>query len=69
MIYLYNFNSKEELFKFLEENLINTNEATEILGCSRQNIDDLVKRNKLIPIKVFPRDRIFLKEDILSRLK
>lgn len=66
---MYNFNSKEELFKFLEGNLINTNEATELLGCSRQNIDDLVKRNKLTPIRVFPRDRIFLKEDILARLK
>lgn len=65
----YNFNSKEELFEFLGSNILNTNEVTEILGCSRQNIDDLVKRGKLIPIRVFPRDRIFLKEDVLSRLK
>lgn len=65
---MYQFDSKEELFKFLSNNVINTNEAAKILGCSRQNIDDLVKRGKLIPIKVFPRDRLFLKEDITARL-
>lgn len=66
---MYNFNSKEEFLNWLQSNIINTNEAAEILGCSRQNIDDLVKRNKLIPIRVFPRDRVFLKEDVLARLK
>ncbi|MFL0198232.1 helix-turn-helix transcriptional regulator [Clostridium sp. WILCCON 0269] len=66
---MYQFNSKEELFKFLFDNIINTKEATQILGCSRQNIDDLVKRSKLVPIKVFPRDRLFLKEDVLARKK
>lgn len=66
---MYNFDSKEDLFTFLNEHIINTNEASEILGCRRQNIDDLVKRGKLVPIKVFPRDRLFFKEDILARIK
>ncbi|AZV57954.1 helix-turn-helix domain-containing protein [Clostridium sp. AWRP] len=65
---MYQFNSKNELFKFLSGNIINTNEAKQILGCTRQNIDDLVKRGKLVPIKVFPRDRLFLKEDVLNRV-
>ena len=64
---MYQFNSREELIKYLSKNIINTNEAAEILNCSRQNIDDLVKRKKLIPIRVLPRDRLFLKEDILTR--
>ena len=62
-----NFNTKEELSEFLAKELINTAEAVAILGCTRQNIDDLVKRKKLIPIKVFPRDRIFFKSDVLAR--
>jgi len=65
---MYQFNSKNELFKFLSGNIINTNEATKILNCTRQNIDDLVRRGKLTPIKVFPRDRLFLKEDVITRL-
>jgi hypothetical protein len=63
----FNFNSKEELMSYLAVEIINTAEAVEILGCSRQNIDDLVKRKKLIPIKVFPRDRIFFKSEVLAR--
>lgn len=66
---MYQFNSKEELKKFLSEEIINTAEAVQILNCTRQNIDDLVKRGKLVPIKIFPRDRLFLKSDILERLK
>lgn len=63
------FETKEDFFNFLSENIINTNEACEILGCKRQNIADLVERHKLTAVKSFPRDRIFLKEDILERLK
>jgi len=66
---MYKFDTKQDLRKFLENEIINTAEATQILGCSRQNIDDLVRRNKLIPIKVFPRDRLFLKSDVLERVK
>jgi len=66
---MYKFDTKQDLRKFLEDEIINTAEATQILGCSRQNIDDLVRRNKLIPIKVFPRDRLFLKSDVLERVK
>ncbi|MGC7872599.1 DNA-binding protein [Desulfosporosinus sp. SYSU MS00001] len=64
---MYHFETKEELTKYLAEEIINTAEAVEILGCTRQNIDDLVKRKKLVPIKVFPRDRIFFKSDVISR--
>lgn len=62
-----NFKSKEELTKFIADELVNTKEAMEILGCSRQNIFDLIKRGKLIPIKEMPKDRLFFKEDIIER--
>jgi predicted DNA-binding transcriptional regulator AlpA len=64
---LYSFDTKEALLSYLKDNIINSAEAAEILGCSRQNIDDLVKRNKLKPIRVLPRDRLFLKKDVLAR--
>lgn len=64
----YNFKDKDELRAFLVDEIINTAEATKILNCTRQNIDDLVRRDKLIPIKVFPRDRLFFKSDVLERL-
>lgn len=64
---MYNFSTKEELIAFIADNIITSKEAAEILGCSRQNIDDLVKRNKLIPVRILPRDRLFLKEDVLDR--
>lgn len=66
---MYCFNTKEELIAFIAENVITSKEASEILGCCRQNIDDLVKRNKLKPIRVLPRDRLFFKEDVLVRKK
>lgn len=66
---MYSFNSKEELSKFISENIVDTSEAMALLNCSRQNIDDLVKRNKLTPIRSLSKTKIFFKEDILARLK
>ena len=41
-------------------------EAIEIIGCSRQNLKQLVDRETLVPIKTTSRDRLFLREDIES---
>ncbi|MDU4960222.1 MAG: helix-turn-helix domain-containing protein [Sporomusaceae bacterium] len=59
--------TNEELRAFIAEKIVNTAEAAELLGCSRQNIADLVKRGKLQPVKEMQKDRLFLKEDILAR--
>lgn len=66
---MYTFNSREELAAFIVSEVINTSEAREILGCSRQNIDDLIKRGKLIPIRILAKDKWFFKSDVLSRKK
>lgn len=66
---MYTFNSREELTAFIVSEVINTSEAMSLLNCTRQNIDDLITRGKLTPIKKFKRDSIFWKEDILQRLK
>ncbi|WP_445506770.1 DNA-binding protein [Niallia sp. 03190] len=53
--------------KYIQNEVINTSEALEILQCSRQNLNDLIKRGVITPIKDLPRDRLFYKEDILQR--
>lgn len=66
---MYQFNSDDELRIFLSENIVSTSEAIEILNCTRQNLDYLVKKNKLIPVKSIGAVRLYLKSDILARLK
>lgn len=63
----YSFKNKEELTNYIQSEIINTTEALDILQCSRQNLNNLVKRGVLIPIKDLPRDRLFYKEDIVNR--
>jgi len=63
----YSFNTREELTKYIQSEIINTTEALDILQCSRQNLNNLVKRGVLTPIKDLPRDRLFYKEDIINR--
>ena len=58
----------EEFICSIREGLVNTAEAAHILGCSRQNIDDLVRRGKLVPIKKTAKDRLFLASDIRKRI-
>jgi len=52
---------------FVKQRVINAAEAAEILNCSRQNINDLIKRDKLHPIKASGKDTLFLKSEILKR--
>lgn len=59
--------SKEDFTDFVAERVINTAEAAEIMGCSRQNIDDLIKRGKLNPVKITAKEKFFLKSDVLKR--
>lgn len=66
---MYTFKTKEELIKFIQEDIVNTSEALEILGCSRQNLNNLVQRGVLTPVKEMVRDRLFFKSDILERKK
>lgn len=63
----YEFNSKEELFKFISENILDSSEAIDLLGCSRQNFNRLVNNGKIAPIKRTSRNAIFLKEDVINR--
>ena len=61
--------SMSTLKNYMADILINSEEAAAILDCSRQNIDDLVKRGKLTPIKSGANGNIFLRNDVLERRK
>lgn len=59
--------TREDFCYFGAERLVNTAEAADILECSRQNIEDLVRRGKLSPIKSTAKNRLFLKSEIEQR--
>ena len=52
---------------FVRYRVVSTHEACQILGCSRQNIDDLIKRGKLRPIRQDNRNKLFLRNEITQR--
>ncbi len=57
----------DDFCSFVTNRIINTAEAADLLECSRQNIDDLVNRGKLHPIRVDAKNKWFLKTEILQR--
>jgi len=61
--------SRDELEQFIKDEVVNTYEATQLLGCSRQNLAKLIERGRIKPIKELHKDRLFFKSDILARIK
>lgn len=62
----FNFESKETLIEFIRSEIITTAEATELLSCSRQYLDELVTKGKITPVKTINRVRLYWKDDILA---
>ena len=60
--------SLDDFRSFVSNRIINTTEAAELMDCSRQNINDLVSKGKLHPVKVDQKNRYFLKSEIQQRL-
>lgn len=60
--------SMNDFLSFLSERVISTAEAAKLLHCSRQNINDLVTRGKLHPVKTEQKNTFFLRSEILQRL-
>ena len=52
---------------FAAEWIVNAAEAAEILNCSRQYINELVKTDKLHPIKATGKNTMFLKSEVLRK--
>ena len=65
----YTFDDKEHLVNFICNEIITTAEATAILNCSRQYLDELVSKGKITPIKTINRVRLYWKNDILTLLQ
>lgn len=59
--------SMDDFKSFAEERVVNASEAAELLNCSRQYINDLVKAGKLHPIKASEKNTLFLKSEILEQ--
>lgn len=61
--------SLDDFLSFVKQRVINGSEARELLNCSRQNLDDLVKRDKLHPIKTSSKNKLYLKSEVEQRMK
>lgn len=56
--------SSDDIYTYISSRLVNTKQACEILNCSRQNIEYLIDHNKLKPIIINDKAKMFLKKDI-----
>lgn len=61
--------SLQDFCRFVQYRVISASEACGILDCSRQNIDDLMRRKKLHPIRTDAKYKLFLKSEVLQRKK
>ena len=61
--------SLDDLCHFVQYRIVNASEAAAMLGCSQQNIDDLMRRDKLHPIRKDSKYKLFLRNEILQRKK
>ena len=59
--------SLDDFIGFVRHRIVSTNEACQLLGCTRQNIDDLMKRGKLHPIRQEAKYKLYLRNEIIQR--
>ena len=57
----------DDFHAFVSQRIINVSEAAMILNCSRQYISELVKTDKLHPVKSSEKSTLFLKSEVLKR--
>jgi len=63
----YKVVNKDEFIKLVQSEILTTSEVLEELQISRQALNSLVKRGKLVSVKELTRDKLYLREDIESR--
>ena len=61
--------SLADLHHFVQSRVVSASEACSILDCSRQNIDDLMRRDKLHPIRTDAKYKLFSKSEVMKRKK
>lgn len=57
----------DDFHAFASERVVNAAEAAEILNCTRQYISELVRSDKLHPVKSSEKNTLFLKSEVLKR--
>ena len=60
--------SDQMLQKYVQCRLISMSEVCRMLNCSRQNIDDLIRRGKLHPVQSMGNNTLFRKSEITERV-
>ncbi len=59
----------DALHHYVQNRVVSASEACSILDCSRQNIDDLMRRDKLHPIRTDAKYKLFSKAEVMQRKK
>lgn len=59
----------DDLCSFFRNRVVTTTQTYELLGCSRQNVDEYVQRDKLHPIRTELQFKLFLKGEVMQRRK
>ncbi|MBQ7920795.1 MAG: hypothetical protein IJ324_12750 [Lachnospiraceae bacterium] len=60
--------SASDFHDYIIYRTVGTTETCDILECTRQNVDDLIRRDKLSPIRSYAKSRLFLRSDVEKRL-
>ncbi len=63
----YHLKNREEVEKFIVNEVLNSSEARDFLGITRARLSKLISDGKLIPIKRLPKDSWFLRSDLESK--
>lgn len=58
-----------DFHRYVQDRVVSASEACSILDCSRQNIDDLMRRDKLHPIRTDTKYKLFSKAEVMQRRK
>lgn len=66
---VYHFETREDLGRFVTEEVLNSAETIEFLEISRERLSQLIKDGKLLPIKKMLKDSLFLKTDLEEKKK
>ena len=61
--------SLDAMHHYVQNRIVSSSEACTILDCSRQNIDDLMRRDKLHPIRTDAKYKLFSKAEVMQRKK
>ena len=59
--------SIDDFAGFVKNSVLSSAQAAEYLDCSRQNIDDLIKRDKLHPINTYGKNKLLFRDEVIRR--